>query len=1585
MTDVPESGNDAGNDKQLTENAPINEAVYADLGTTTSSDSRWGSEGNDFNWQSIVVSPVENLYSGNQQQGTRPAFATNPLSQFLARESVPGLSPYTLNLTGDDRVSFSSLVTALGDRNLRSNVLEALSVPRVNQTDLIYALQGVRPHELPAPRIDAVARTNEAGSGNPYQIERNPHTGEMNLVIESRGDAKPLRLPVTQSVEKVDAVILQNGTMVKVPSELQSKGPEAITQYLQEKAKENGAHFTAESAQPLLVRQAGGGYAVLSTKPDFSDVKTAALDKEGGFQKIIKNAQDFAGNDTQVGVRGGTMFGNAVQAFRNPTAEGAGLSAPSIMRPVAGGGHGTIEALRNQFPFLKPAAENGVTRTQSAMPTSFGFGIIRSNESVPGGVKPYFDKQSTAQISAGRNIPERLISQAGNSINNAKDQVGKTVNGFASKLGIGGGNQKEKPEADQPPAGKYASTASAKPDLKTADAPLPLVRQQQTRPGEQIGPLMANGANRDMRAPGSAAGNVSAAELRSMGRAGSTGNAGQPQEGAGRLASSPWGNLGRWPSGALKEQAAHIENGRRIANSVSGTVQRVGEFTRKIDGALPTTNSSQPGRLAPGTGEPRLSGNPFVNPGVQRQLEGNRELVLQQTAGTAAEKGKGLFQDFQDLLKKGGEKTRSVLEAAQDLKGKTQSPAFKPETINQQVATKAVDRKVPGITERQFTAPITQVTNAQRGFNPLAIDKVGGGISSQRINRGLGGESIVNRQLTVGSRAERMADLQPSRTFNTRTERTPNKASLTFESFNPKQPRKIDPNPSLQMQDLQQALRKRKDAPSQEGSKLAEAIRRMQAEKGAGIAKEPLPPKADKQVTGMATRNRGLDTPATTTRVTDGSRTRSLDGSAYTPIKVGRSFNPDAPGKVIAIKGEKIVEVGNRTRPVVEPKVGKAYSSNQQIDFRPNRIIDKGQKSPEVRTTGNTNKAETGPRTNRPLVDTNGKATTRPADAGATRSTRNERTFTDAARVLPTRREDVVPGERKYTVKLDTNTNRQIADRTIVNANGKAAAIRNADANGTGRMTEKSVTGVRPMLDQQVVKGVRQITDKQVAAATRNLTDKPLLPGSRMISDRQLAGSTRPTDKTASTYSIREGADKSAVRNLSEKAINVGGRINTPDRQIDNAGRAADRIHTGREAGLHAGIASIARFPGDKTSPAARPQTGDVNSGAARPLTDKAPAGLSGRAAAGEHTIKTYTIAATETQAPGTRSITERFQPLTGAKLQEVFGVRHQPAAAESSVRTRSDKIIEADNKAHAGKLTDKVIAAEKALAAGKPIDKASVQDKIHVSGKLVAGKLTDKVSASLGDRHTARAEALAGRIELTTATGRFSIKSEDIKRDLCEKVRKTDDFFVRNSELFNCADKRYLTGIELLLAGLATISAVARVRADHMPAKSVDIAKEALPGLTIESWDGDKEEETLLELAVKRNLLGNADRAAVLSRPKYLVQPGDTLTSIAEEIMHDAMLGWLILQINAGSIKAQWNGDVCLTELELRQEIELPVAQDIVEFYRSRPTMRYKHKRLVTTTKQSSFDRELLVSNFKNVINTASTGLRKPQESPAV
>ncbi len=98
--------------------------------------------------------------------------------------------------------------------------------------------------------------------------------------------------------------------------------------------------------------------------------------------------------------------------------------------------------------------------------------------------------------------------------------------------------------------------------------------------------------------------------------------------------------------------------------------------------------------------------------------------------------------------------------------------------------------------------------------------------------------------------------------------------------------------------------------------------------------------------------------------------------------------------------------------------------------------------------------------------------------------------------------------------------------------------------------------------------------------------------------------------------------------------------------------------------------------------------------------------------------------------------------------------------------------------------------------------------------------------------------------------------------------------------------------------------------------------------------------------------------------RPKALIASTDTLISIAEAFFYDRNVAWLIADLNQAMLKQTWMDGKRIVELKSRQQIELPVWDDIDKFYSSKPDYA-RPENLITIVEQSAIDSELLNSTL--------------------
>ncbi|MBX9949065.1 MAG: hypothetical protein K2Y39_07875 [Candidatus Obscuribacterales bacterium] len=272
-----------------------------------------------------------------------------------------------------------------------------------------------------------------------------------------------------------------------------------------------------------------------------------------------------------------------------------------------------------------------------------------------------------------------------------------------------------------------------------------------------------------------------------------------------------------------------------------------------------------------------------------------------------------------------------------------------------------------------------------------------------------------------------------------------------------------------------------------------------------------------------------------------------------------------------------------------------------------------------------------------------------------------------------------------------------------------------------------------------------------------------------------------------------------------------------------------------------------------------------------------------------------------------------RREPVDGT-----IGARMEPGRPADAVKVaESLKPMEGVKLVNAGRLAD----------SGKPdvVKTADCSKSIEVSGlripivrTFVRGDCTPIVGQSPDGSHD-----LTGTLRIRTA----------------DKIYGKGDDFVSPPKLRRRlaklrGEKRYLTGIEIALAGACIAASVAKVHNSVTP----DEASVAAPS-----------------------------PQAVLHRAKHIVAAQDTLARIAEEKFGDGRYAWLLLELNSGAVQQNWSDKQLIVRLKERQEIELPVAQDL-EGFRQR-LHQFENQTLVTVVESSSFSRELLALHLGAVI----------------
>jgi hypothetical protein len=134
------------------------------------------------------------------------------------------------------------------------------------------------------------------------------------------------------------------------------------------------------------------------------------------------------------------------------------------------------------------------------------------------------------------------------------------------------------------------------------------------------------------------------------------------------------------------------------------------------------------------------------------------------------------------------------------------------------------------------------------------------------------------------------------------------------------------------------------------------------------------------------------------------------------------------------------------------------------------------------------------------------------------------------------------------------------------------------------------------------------------------------------------------------------------------------------------------------------------------------------------------------------------------------------------------------------------------------------------------------------------------------------------------------------------------------------------------------------------------------------EPQDGTRNEEVQEEWQAQNDNAGASEHQQVHFRPVWLISPGETLTGIADRLYDDPDVGWVIADLNRNHCQESWIDGKRVVELQARQKIELPVAQDIQEFYRGRRRGQ-DAEHLITIVNENAIDRELVASELEPLL----------------
>ncbi len=192
-------------------------------------------------------------------------------------------------------------------------------------------------------------------------------------------------------------------------------------------------------------------------------------------------------------------------------------------------------------------------------------------------------------------------------------------------------------------------------------------------------------------------------------------------------------------------------------------------------------------------------------------------------------------------------------------------------------------------------------------------------------------------------------------------------------------------------------------------------------------------------------------------------------------------------------------------------------------------------------------------------------------------------------------------------------------------------------------------------------------------------------------------------------------------------------------------------------------------------------------------------------------------------------------------------------------------------------------------------------------------------------------------------------------------------------------ADLKYLTGPEIALSAIIALASIAKLRTDQSMWQTESVA--LVQPFAASNYEAELAFDTGISSAATRVATGEdfVDRSSlkfqdrtpdnkssvsetsrsVFIRPKILISANDSLVSIAEQLFNDAGIAWLILQLNEDLKPVVIEGKT-VVRLRSRQEIVIPVYQDIIDFQKMR-TKEMCGGNLITFVEQTQIDREVL------------------------
>lgn len=179
--------------------------------------------------------------------------------------------------------------------------------------------------------------------------------------------------------------------------------------------------------------------------------------------------------------------------------------------------------------------------------------------------------------------------------------------------------------------------------------------------------------------------------------------------------------------------------------------------------------------------------------------------------------------------------------------------------------------------------------------------------------------------------------------------------------------------------------------------------------------------------------------------------------------------------------------------------------------------------------------------------------------------------------------------------------------------------------------------------------------------------------------------------------------------------------------------------------------------------------------------------------------------------------------------------------------------------------------------------------------------------------------------------------------------------------------ERRYMVGVELALAAAIASAGLARARPNESSAKN---DKEPLK---VDDQQNLSDSQLIFEPTEANSHTKSKDRQKsagnrCLVHLQIAIGTGDTLVSIAEAYFGDGNIAWLIADLNANHLKQSWLDGKRIIVIKNRQQLILPIWEEIVDFYWSR-TRNCCADNLITVIEETEIDKEMVSTILGPVI----------------